>query len=65
MNLPKKYSKSDLENAMLDNIRNFLYELGNDFCFIARQKRMSTQNTERYINLVFFRRGLRKLIVIE
>ena len=65
MNLPCKYSESDLENAILDNITEFLYELGNDFCFVARQKRMSTKNTDRYLDLLFFHRGLRRLVAIE
>ena len=65
MNLPCKYSESDLENAILDNITEFLYELGNEFCFVARQKRMSTKNTDRYLDLLFFHRGLRRLVAIE
>ena len=65
MNLPGKYSEGDLENAILDNITEFLYELGNDFCFVARQKKMSTQNTDRYLDLLFYHRGLKRLIAIE
>ena len=38
MNLPSKYSESDLENAILNNIKEFLYKLDNNFCFVARQK---------------------------
>jgi hypothetical protein len=65
VNLSDKYSESDLENAILDNITEFLYELGNDFCFVARQKRMSTKDKDRYLDLLFFHRGLRRLIAIE
>ena len=65
MNLPGKYSEGDLENAILDNITEFLHELGNDFCFVARQKKMSTQNTDRYLDLLFYHRGLKRLIAIE
>lgn len=65
INLSDKYSESDLENAILDNITEFLHELGNDFCFVARQKRMSTKNTDRYLDLLFFHRGLRRLVAIE
>lgn len=64
-NLSGKYSESDIENAILDNITEFLYELGNDFCFVARQKRMSTKNKDRYLDLLFFHRGLRRLVAIE
>lgn len=65
VNLSGKYSEGDLENAILDNITEFLYELGNDFCFVARQKRMSTKNKDRYLDLLFFHRGLKRLIAIE
>jgi len=64
-NLSGKYSEGDLENAILDNITEFLYELGNDFCFVARQKRMSTKNKDRYLDLLFFHRGLKRLVAIE
>jgi len=65
INLSDKYSENDLENAILDNITEFLYELGNDFCFVARQKRMSTKNKDRYLDLLFFHRALRRLVAIE
>lgn len=65
INLSDKYSENDLENAILDNITEFLYEIGNDFCFVARQKRMSTKNADRYLDLLFFHRGLRRLVAIE
>ena len=64
-NLSGQYSESDLENAILDNITEFLYELGNDFCFVARQKRMSTRNKDRYLDLLFFHRGLKRLVAIK
>lgn len=65
INLDGKYSESDLENAILDNITEFLHELGNDFCFVARQKRMSNKNKDRYLDLLFFHRALRRLVAIE
>ncbi len=65
INLGGKYSESDLENAILDNITEFLYELGNDFCFVARQKRMSTKNKDRHLDLLFFHRSLRCLVAVE
>lgn len=60
-----KYSESDLENAILDHIAEFIQELGNDFCFVARQKRMSTNKTDRYLDLLFFHRSMRRLVAIE
>jgi predicted nuclease of restriction endonuclease-like (RecB) superfamily len=58
-------SEADLENLILDNITDFLQELGNDFCFISRQKRMSTGKKDRYLDLLFFNRRLRRLIAID
>jgi predicted nuclease of restriction endonuclease-like (RecB) superfamily len=60
------YSESDLETAILDELTNFLYEFGgSDFCFCARQKRMSSENRDRYLDLLFFHRGMRRLVAIE
>ena len=58
-------SEEDLENLILNNITDFLHELGTDFCFIARQKRMSTGKKDRYLDLLFFNRRLKKLIAID
>ncbi len=61
----KKYSESDLENAILDNISEFIQEIGSDFCFVARQKRMSIKKKDRYLDLLFFHRGMQRLVAIE
>ena len=58
-------SEEDLENLILNNITDFLQELGSDFCFLARQKRMSTGKKDRYLDLLFFNRRLRRLIAID
>lgn len=58
-------SEEDLENLILNNITDFLQELGTDFCFVARQKRMSTGKKDRYLDLLFFNRRLRQLIAID
>lgn len=63
--LDGNYSESDLENSILDELTKFIQEFGNDFCFVARQKRMSTENKDRYLDLLFFHRGLRRLIGVE
>lgn len=49
----------------MDEPTKFLQEFGNDFCFVTRQKRMSTEKTDRYLDLLFFHRGLKRLIAIE
>jgi predicted nuclease of restriction endonuclease-like (RecB) superfamily len=58
-------SENDLEQAILDELQLFIQELGSDFSFVARQKRMSTENNDRYLDLLFFHRGMRRLIAIE
>lgn len=65
MGLKTKYSESDLENAILNHIEEFIQELGTDFCFVARQKRMATKQKDRYLDLLFFHRNMRRLIAIE
>lgn len=58
-------SERDLEDAILNELQNFIQEMGSDFCFIARQKRMSTGKNDRYLDLLFFHRAMRRLIAIE
>lgn len=58
-------SERDLEDLILDNIVEFLQELGDDFCFVCRQKRMSTGKKDRYLDLLFFNRRLRRLIALD
>lgn len=58
-------SEEDLESSILDNLTEFLQELGSDFCFVSRQKRMSTGKKDRYLDLLFFNRRLSRLIAIE
>ena len=63
--LKTKHSEADLEHAILDHIEEFIQELGTDFCFVARQKRMATKQKDRYLDLLFFHRGMRRLVGIE
>jgi len=58
-------SEEELESLILSNITDFLQELGTDFSFVARQKRMSTGKKDRYLDLLFFNRRLRRLIAID
>ena len=65
LQLPYSFSEADLENAILDELCNFLQELGSDFCFITRQKRITIDDEDFYLDLLTFHRGLGKLIAIE
>ena len=49
-----EYLESDLENALLSHLQSFLLELGNGFCFEARQKRITVGRQHDYIDLVFY-----------
>jgi len=60
-----EYSESDLEEALIKHLENFLLELGSDFSFIGRQKRLRIGNEWYRIDLLFFHRKLRCLVVID
>ena len=65
LNLKDEYSETDLEDALIRSLEQFLLELGSDFAFVARQKRLRV-GTEWYrVDLVFFHRRLRCLIVVD
>jgi len=60
-----KYSENDLEEALLNHLQEFLLELGNGFCFEARQKRISIENEHDRIDLVFYHRTLKCHVLID
>ena len=60
-----KYSENDLESSLLNHIQDFLLELGNGFCFEARQKRISIDNEHDRVDLVFYHRILKCHILID
>ena len=57
--------ESDLEDALLDKLQDFLLELGYGFCFEARQKRMLIGDTHGFVDLVFYHRILKCHILVE
>jgi len=63
--LSETYSEKDLEDAILLNLQTFLKEMGNDFAFLDRQKRITIDATDYFIDLLFYHRGLRRLVAIE
>lgn len=65
LNLKDEYSETDLEDALIHSLEQFLLELGNDFTFVARQKRLRVGNTWYRVDLVFFHRALRCLVIID
>lgn len=67
LNIPtnKSYTETEFEQALIDNIQNFLLELGKGFSFVARQKHIRTETTDFYIDLVFYNYILKCFVVIE
>jgi predicted nuclease of restriction endonuclease-like (RecB) superfamily len=59
------YSETELEQAILNHLQQFLTELGTGFCFEARQKRITFDNTHYRIDLVFYHRILKSHILID
>ena len=58
-------AESDLEDALLDRLQDFLLELGHGFCFEARQKRILIGNEHFFIDLVFYHRILKCHVLVE
>lgn len=58
-------AESDLEDALLDKLQDFLLELGNGFCFEARQKRILIGDTHGFVDLVFYHRVLKCHVLVE
>ena len=65
LRLPADFQESDLEQAILRDLEAFLLELGGDFAFVARQKRMTVDATDYYLDLLFYHRRLRRLVGVE
>jgi predicted nuclease of restriction endonuclease-like (RecB) superfamily len=65
LGLSDAYSEKDLESAILAELQRFIAELGQDFAFIARQKRITIDDRDYYIDLLFYHRRLKSLVVID
>lgn len=65
LGLEDTYSEKDLENAILGELEKFILEMGIDFAFLGRQKRITVDNRDYYMDLLFYHRRMRRLVVIE
>ena len=65
LGLKDEYSESDLEEALVHHLESFLLELGGDFCFMGRQRRLRIGGKWYRVDLLFYHRGLRCLVVID
>ncbi|MCK4418358.1 DUF1016 family protein [Candidatus Aerophobetes bacterium] len=67
LGLPEQsyYTESQLEQKLIDHLQEFILELGKGFAFVARQKRITIDNEHYYIDLVFYHRILRCLVLFD
>ena len=65
LDLKENFLENDLENAILIELEKFILEFGNGFAFLERQKRIIIDGDDFKIDLLFFHRTLRRLVVIE
>lgn len=65
LNLKDEYSENDLEAALIQHLETFLMELGGDFAFIGRQRRLRIEDEWFRVDLLFFHRRLQCLVIID
>ncbi|MBP3255315.1 MAG: DUF1016 family protein [Clostridia bacterium] len=65
LDLKDTYSEKDFESAIISELERFILEMGNDFAFLARQKRITIDGEDYYIDLLFYHRKMKRLVVIE
>jgi predicted nuclease of restriction endonuclease-like (RecB) superfamily len=65
LGLKEAYQEKDLEAAILRELESFILELGTGFSFVSRQKRIILDGDDFYLDLLFYHRDLRRLVVIE
>lgn len=65
LGLTQPYVEKDVEQAILRELEAFILELGSDFAFVARQKRIQVDNEDYYLDLLFYHRRLRRLVAID
>lgn len=65
LTLTDSYNERDIENAMVERIKNVLIELGKGFSFVGNQYKISTDNNDYYIDLLFYHLELRCYVVVE
>ena len=65
LGLPQKHSEKRLQNSILDNMKDFVLELGKDFLFYGKEYPLQVGNSTFKVDLLFFHRGLQCLVAIE
>lgn len=65
LNLPESHSENDLQKGLIHQMKNFILELGRDFIYIDEQYKVQVGNSDFYIDLLFYHRGLQCLVAFE
>ncbi|MRX75920.1 DUF1016 family protein [Pedobacter petrophilus] len=65
LNLPETFNESDLQKELLKQMKNLILELGKDFLFIGEEYKVQVGNSDFYIDLLFYHRGLQCLVAFE
>ena len=65
LNLSDSHNESDLQKGLISQMKNFILELGRDFLFIGEEYKIQVGNSDFYIDLLFYHRGLQCLVAFE
>jgi len=65
LNLPDPHIESDLQRGLVKQMKNFILELGKDFLFIGEEYKLQVGNSDFFIDLMFYHRGLQCLVAFE
>jgi RecB family endonuclease NucS len=65
LSLPEPHSESELQLGLVKQMKNFILELGRDFLFIGEEYKLQVGNSDFYIDLLFYHRGLQCLVAFE
>ncbi len=65
LNLPDPHSENDLQRGLVRQMKNFILELGKDFLFIGEEYKLQVGNSDFYVDLLFYHRGLQCLVAFE
>jgi predicted nuclease of restriction endonuclease-like (RecB) superfamily len=65
LNLPERHSEKDLQRGLIKQMKNFILELGKDFLFIDEEYKLQVGNSDFFIDLLFYHRGLQCLVAFE
>jgi predicted nuclease of restriction endonuclease-like (RecB) superfamily len=65
LNLPDTHTESELQQGLVQQLKNFILELGRDFLFVAQEYKLQVGNSDFFIDLLFYHRGLQCLVAFE